>query len=135
MKLKRRSGTHFLPTFTRMNFLQSLRRVFQADNIWRGVFAAQDAQQTVIKKLFRKYGFEIQMTCSACPEQYDVFKDGHQVGYFRLRHGAFRVDYPDCGGETIYMAYPEGDGAFESHERLRYMTEAMRAILKKIKNG
>ena len=45
---------------------------------------------------------EFKMTCRACPEQYDVFEDGVQVAYVRLRHGSLRVDVPDCGGETIY---------------------------------
>lgn len=72
------------------------------------------------------------MTCSACPEQYDVFKDGKQVAYYRLRHGTFRVDYPECMEETIYEAYPQGDGAFEDHERLEYMTNAMNALIHRI---
>ena len=41
-------------------------------------------------------------TCSACPEQYDVFNDDVQVGHVRLRWGHLRCNYPDCGGETIY---------------------------------
>lgn len=71
-------------------------------------------------------------TCGACPEQYEAFLDGKQVGYLRLRHGHFRVDYPDCGGETIYDAYPKGDGIFESEERDFYLTEAKKAISAKI---
>jgi hypothetical protein len=74
----------------------------------------------------------LEETCGACPEQYDAFLDGKQVGYLRLRHGRFRVDYPDCGGETIYEAYPDGDGIFESNEREFYLTEAKKAIAAKI---
>ena len=44
---------------------------------------------------------ELIKTCHACPEQYDAFFQGKQIGYLRLRHGEFRVDYPDCGDETI----------------------------------
>ena len=40
--------------------------------------------------------FIVEMTCFACPEQYDVFLDGEQVGYLRLKHGVFRCDYPAC---------------------------------------
>lgn len=44
-------------------------------------------------------------TCSACPEQYDVFdKDGKQVAYIRLRWGSLYVECPDVGGETVYEA-------------------------------
>ena len=67
----------------------------------------------------------------ACPEQYDVFKDGEQVGYLRLRNGWFRADYPQIchsGGETIYEANPRGDGEFEDDERKHYLTEAINAI-------
>lgn len=75
------------------------------------------------------HGYRLKQTCSACPEQYDVFDDlGQQVAYFRLRHGGFRVDVPDCGGETIYTANPEGDGIFTREERVRYLTEAVLAV-------
>lgn len=75
------------------------------------------------------HGYRLQQTCGACPEQYDVFDDlGQQVAYFRLRHGGFRVDVPDCGGETIYTANPEGDGVFMLNERVRYLTEAVLAV-------
>lgn len=74
----------------------------------------------------------LELTCVACPEQYDAFFDGGQVGYLRLRHGHFRVDYPDCGGETIYDAYPDGDGSFDPDERDFYLTEAKNAIAAKI---
>lgn len=80
-------------------------------------------------------GLIVIQTCGACPEQYDVFKDGKQVGYLRLRHGYFRVNYPNPGGEIIYEAEPKGDGIFESEkERDFYLDAATKAISKKI-NG
>lgn len=69
-------------------------------------------------------------TCSACPEQYDVYKGKMRIGYLRLRHGFFRADYPDCGGETVYEAEPKGDGIFEDDERDKYLNEAVEALLK-----
>lgn len=74
---------------------------------------------------------ELDQTCGACPEQYDAYYKSELVGYLRLRHGRFRVDYPHCGGETIYEAYPEGDGIFEYDERPHYLEEALRAIVYK----
>ena len=71
-------------------------------------------------------------TCGACPEQYDAFIGDNQVGYLRLRHGYFRVDYPDYNGETIYSAEPKGDGCFECDERDHYLKEAKKAILNKL---
>lgn len=74
-------------------------------------------------------------TCGACPEQYEAYDEsGRQVGYLRLRHGYFRVDYPTCGGETIYEASPKGDGIFEENEREFYLNQACRAILDKLNN-
>jgi hypothetical protein len=73
------------------------------------------------------------MTCNAFPEQYDAFDGDKQVGYLRLRHGTFRVDVPTCGGETIYTAFPKGDGAFEDDdERDDYLRCAVTAILTSI---
>lgn len=74
----------------------------------------------------------LRLTCGACPEQYDAFLEGAQVGYLRLRHGDFRVDFPECGGETIYEASPQGDGAFEDDERDYYLKFAVDAIHKKL---
>lgn len=76
--------------------------------------------------------FELKKTCSACPEQYDVYLDGKQVGYLRLRHGYFRCDYPDCGGETIYSAYPKGNGSFFDDERDYYIKQALEELRKKL---
>ena len=59
--------------------------------------------------------YRLERTSCACPEQYSVYdKDGIECGYLRLRHGHFRADYPDCGGETLFNAYPDGDGQFSS---------------------
>lgn len=78
-------------------------------------------------------GLYLTRTCDACPEQYDVLDESHNVvGYLRLRHGLFRVDYPHCGGETIYTAYPKGDGSFEDDERDSYLTIAIQAIKEKL---
>lgn len=72
-------------------------------------------------------------TCGACPEQYDVFLEDEnfekkQVAYLRLRYGRFRADVPDCGGETVYSANPDGDGMFEDYERKYYLTKAIIAV-------
>lgn len=78
-------------------------------------------------------GLTLELTCYACPEQYDVFdKDNKQVGYLRLRHGRFTVESPDVGGTLVYQAHPEGDGVFRDSERQFYLTEAVKAINKHI---
>lgn len=76
------------------------------------------------------------LTCGACPEQYDALdEEGKKVGYLRLRHGSFRVDYPDCGAETIFEASPKGDGCFDDNERDYYLRFAVDAIERRIKFG
>lgn len=116
----------------KLNITQAFRRLGQQMNGWNKSFDMQEAQLPLVKKLYTKNGLELKITCGACPEQYEVFKDGKQVAYYRLRHGEFRVDYPECGGETIYEAEPFGDGMFETNERLIYLTRAMRKVLQKI---
>lgn len=78
----------------------------------------------------------LRLTCGACPEQYDAFNEtGTQVGYLRLRHGTFRVDYPACGGETIFEASTRGDGSFDDNERDHFLKCAVNAIERRIKYG
>lgn len=76
-------------------------------------------------------------TCSACPEQYDVYDpNDHLVGYVRLRWGSLYCSYPDVDGEIIYEA-AVGDGwtgCFQSeeqrHEHLRNIAECISNRLK-----
>jgi hypothetical protein len=77
-------------------------------------------------------GITLVLTGAGCPEQYDAFLGSEKVGYLRLRHGHFRVDYPSYGGETIYEASTIGDGVFDAKERNHYLTKAVAAILRKL---
>jgi hypothetical protein len=83
-------------------------------------------------------GCKLILTCSACPEQYDVFYNENdediKIGYLRLRHGRFYAAYPDCGGEIVYVDHPKGDGIFDDEEREEQLTNAVRTLLKKHKN-
>lgn len=115
------------------DFIKSLRRLQQQI---KDDYFGQDKltnQIPLIKRIYKRHNLEINLTCGACPEQYEVFKDGKQIAYYRLRHGEFRVDHPECGGETIYESEPQGDGVFEGDERLKYLLIALRILLNKIK--
>ena len=80
-------------------------------------------------KIYTTVEYDLVRTCYACPEQYDVYdKHNNKVGYLRLRHGVFRAEYPDCGGETVYESLPDGDGIFEEYERMYQLTKAIEAI-------
>lgn len=70
-------------------------------------------------------------TCAAAPEQYDVFRDGRQMGYLRLRHGYFRAHYPDHRtAEAVYETGVRGDGVFhDDEERSRELRTAAVALL------
>ena len=70
----------------------------------------------------------LEQTCIACPEQYDAFIGDRQVGYLRLRHGNFTVEYPDVFGTLVYQANTKGDGMFEEEERDYHLDRAKAAI-------
>ena len=74
--------------------------------------------------------YRLVCTCSVCPEQYDVFVNNTDTlhGYLRLRHGVFRADCPDVGGETVYETETAGDGCFENDERMPQLQNAINAI-------
>lgn len=78
---------------------------------------------------FHYKGIDLVQTCGACPEQYDAFLDGEKVGYFRLRHGHFRVDLWRSGGPEVYSAEPNGDGIFEFDEREGFLRAGVDALL------
>lgn len=73
-------------------------------------------------------------TCGACPEQYDAFIGTEKIGYLRLRHSNFRVDYLDCGGEVVFkhnFEYDGWKGCFSEDERDKYLNLAKEALLNK----
>lgn len=79
-------------------------------------------------------------TCESCPEQYSMISlfDMADVGYFRLRHGHFRVDAPTCGDTTVYEKMFEEDlkGQFYTEEeRIENLTEAIKEIIKYYRKG
>lgn len=71
----------------------------------------------------------LEMTCGACPEQYDAYIGENKVGYLRLRHGYFTVEVPCVFGRVVYEAYTMGDGAFDASEREFHLIRAKKAIL------
>lgn len=79
-------------------------------------------------------------TCSACPEQYDLKSvlDMSMLAYFRLRFGYFRVDFGDCGGETIYGFHLDDTwaGAFDSEEqRIEQLSKGIEKVIEKLREN
>ena len=67
-------------------------------------------------------------TCSAFPEQYDVFdKDENMVGYVRLRCGRFSVRCPDCLDDSVYESrdFHPMQGRFDHEDqRIKFLNIA-----------
>ena len=66
---------------------------------------SRTGQVTAIKEL------DFKCTCFACPEQYDVYHDGHYIAYVRERHGHLTVN-PVTNGEINWdeLIYEEHEG-------------------------
>lgn len=81
-------------------------------------------------------GLNFEMTCSTCPEQYNVYdSNGKQVGYVRLRWGELSCIYPDIYGKEIYYANVGSDycGVFENdNQRMMHLNNIADKILKAI---
>ena len=81
-------------------------------------------------------GLYFYLTCSACPEQYDVEdSNGNLVGYVRLRWGTLSCEYPNVSGERIYTAGIGDDltGIFENDkQRIDHLNNIADKIIEKI---
>lgn len=80
--------------------------------------------------------FTVKLTCASCPEQWEFFIDGEQVGYLRCRHSRWRLDYPKCMAETLISEpwHPER-GEYESNfdeERPAIFDRVFRALTARI---
>lgn len=75
--------------------------------------------------------YYLRLTCSAMPEQYNVFfrDTGIPVGYLRIRHGEFTASVPGPGGTEVLRVSSEGDGEFATDIEREYMLKrAVKAI-------
>jgi hypothetical protein len=79
-------------------------------------------------------GLFFQLTCYACPEQYDVYFEDKQVGYVRLRGNRLYCTCPDVMGKQVYHVNFSDDsdiykGEFDTEEeRIYHLTEIAKAI-------
>jgi hypothetical protein len=82
-------------------------------------------------KRIKATNIDFELTCYACPEQYDVYIDGKQVAYVRLRWGCLRVTVPDVGGVLVYEHEydDEWQGCFDSDEDREFHLDAIADIL------
>lgn len=114
-----------------MNITQRLRRLSQQNSFMKDEFLRQDYQIRILQKLYLKYGLTLHGG-GGMPEQYDIKKNGESVAYIRLRHGELSLRCPDHNGKYINCPEPNGDGMFDSDERLKFMVILLRIILKEI---
>lgn len=110
--------------------LNRIRQKF-TKSIFFNMVNTQAHHVPLAQKLYTRNGFKLQLSCVACSEQYDVYKDGKQIAYYRLRHGVFTVHITQ-GNQVIelYKVYPNGDGIFTDDERLNYLATALRIVIK-----
>ena len=78
-------------------------------------------------------GYDFVRTCTAAPEQYDVYKDGEYFLYFRVRYGHFTVQ-TDCLGEYVYSSYIRGWENFLDDERGYFLVEGLKSGIEYYKN-
>jgi len=66
--------------------------------------------ETIYDDIIKRNGYEFRRTCLACPEQYDVFKNGKYVAYIRKRWGRLTVN-PVKNSEILWdtVLYSETD--------------------------
>jgi predicted protein tyrosine phosphatase len=65
-------------------------------------FADIEEQNPSGSALVWKGSITFERTCTACPEQYDVYRGDTQIGYIRLRWGTLKAYTPDIDGRLIY---------------------------------
>lgn len=90
-----------------------------------GLLIAEDPQvATAVAVDLKRMGM-------AMPEQYDLFREGRQIGYLRLRHGQFKAVYPDHrSAQIVYSANTRGQGSFQDDaERAEELQKAVVALL------
>jgi hypothetical protein len=82
-------------------------------------------------KRINDINIDFELTCHACPEQYDVYIEDKQVAYVRLRWGTLRVTTPDVGGELVYEhEYEDGwQGCFDSAEDREFHLDAIAKVI------
>jgi hypothetical protein len=89
------------------------------------------------------HGLDFVQTCCACPEQYDVYRQGHRVGYVRLRFGILAAYVPTFSLVPERLVYKhsfydddEWLGEFHNEaERQRYLEEIAGAIYSRLKKA
>lgn len=101
----------------------------QAESLYRSLLAAGVLKED--EPELEPVAISLTRTSIAAPEQYDVFRDGRQIGYLRLRHGHFRAHYPDhLAPDSVYDTGVRGDGSFyDDEERATELRAAAIALL------
>jgi hypothetical protein len=79
-------------------------------------------------------GLTFHLTCTANPEQYDVYDGEKQVGYVRLRHGELSLEEPLTAGKSATVWFDAtgtyGEGCF--HDGTTRLTQ-LRFLAKKLR--
>lgn len=82
----------------------------------------------------------LELTCHACPEQYDLksLLDNKQLAYIRLRWSNFTCKYPDVVGDKLVDEYIDEEGwtgSFNNEEqRVKYLSKAIKLVVERIRS-
>lgn len=69
------------------------KKICDGDNEWKEIDLDKIEFELPVHKEEKFYGYTFKMTCSACPEQYDVYKGKKYVAYIRKRWGHLNAYY------------------------------------------
>ena len=91
--------------------------------------------------MITKEDLKLEMTCQACPEQYDVIYNRHPIGYLRYRHGSFSchpyIDDDEINWSVLIYHWSNGgemDGILDDDEQY-VIDEALDALCKYYNEG
>ena len=74
-----------------------------------------------------------ELTCAACPEQYDVYVGDQEVAYVRLRHGILYAEVPFDGKVVFEHDFGDERGSFlDEVERQVYLKKIEASIRKEL---
>jgi hypothetical protein len=89
----------------------------------------------IIRQQLEAAGLTMECTCTAVPEQYELFKEGSPAGHIRVRWSRFTVDYPEAAEERLYDGVVDGFGAFSDREREECLSMAISLITQRMSSA
>lgn len=75
------------------------------------------------------HGLLFVQTCQCCPEQYDIYYKGDQIGYLRYRYGVLDLRYRNVAGPCIYKkTIGDNMDGYLGNQRVKYLKKCARVL-------